>query len=226
MEFFEDLRKECLDALRLPLSNSETEFLQRRWLANRSTNPSLASKYEEELLQKRRLLFKKRECAISSAHSHICNWISQSLGVSAKVAEKIVGVIWKYGESNEESLDFLSEIAAALSDEQGKAAESDLISRSDLFRKLCLVKSPDGKYLRIPDADVDGFPNTIAVKDVRKAIVDAPTIYLHMASEANVDPVDNSLLEEIKPVFFNCSECDNKWFCKIEPEQCGWCLDE
>ena len=29
-----------------------------------------------------------------------------------------------------------------------------------------------------------------------------------------------------KTVLFKCGECNNRWFCEIEPEQCDWCLDQ
>ena len=59
---------------------------------------------------------------------------------------------------------------------------SDLISRSELLKRFCIIK--DGH--RIPERDCDNFEVTVSVKDIKTIIKEQPTAY-------NVDKVVEEL---------------------------------
>lgn len=49
----------------------------------------------------------------------------------------------------------------------------DLISRKELLKKLCTTK--DGR--RIPETDIDNFPITITLRDIKEIVRHEPTAY-------------------------------------------------
>lgn len=81
---------------------------------------------------------------------------------------------------------------------------NDLISRKALINALFVR---NGK--KCPDTDVDNFPITINVKDVKEAIRNAPTAY-------DVDKVVRQINEEI----IETPEYKNKFCESVEVEHC------
>lgn len=70
--------------------------------------------------------------------------------------------------------EFLQECkATAEKYEKGKHMKDDLISRKSLYKKLCL----DINGNRIPDHDVDNFPVTLFLKNVKQAFYREPAAY-------------------------------------------------
>lgn len=71
---------------------------------------------------------------------------------------------------------------------------NDLISRKELLKQFTIT--PEGR--KIPEYDVDSFPVTVDISDVKDAIRKAPTV---------VDP--EKLIEDMKTMIanFDCSMC-------------------
>lgn len=71
---------------------------------------------------------------------------------------------------------------------------NDLISRKELLKQFTVT--PDGR--KIPEYDVDSFPVTVDISDVKDAIRKAPTV---------VDP--EKLIEDMKTMIrdFDCYMC-------------------
>lgn len=71
---------------------------------------------------------------------------------------------------------------------------SDLISRKELLKQFTITS--DGR--KIPEYDVDSFPVTVDISNVKDAIRKAPTV---------VDP--EKLIEDMKTMIanFDCSMC-------------------
>lgn len=71
---------------------------------------------------------------------------------------------------------------------------NDLISRQELLKQFTIT--PDGR--KIPEYDVDSFPVTVDISDVKDAIRKAPTV---------VDP--EKLIEDMKTMIadFDCFMC-------------------
>lgn len=79
----------------------------------------------------------------------------------------------------------------------------DLISRKELLKQLTVTH--EGK--RIPEYDVDAFPVTVDIKDVKDAIRKAPSV---------VNP--KQLIEDMKTMIdnFDCPMCslkDSNYYC-------------
>lgn len=79
----------------------------------------------------------------------------------------------------------------------------DLISRKELLKQFTVT--PEGRT--IPEYDVDAFPVTVDIKDVKDAIRKAPTV---------VDP--EKLIEDMETMIstFDCPMCslkDSNYYC-------------
>lgn len=85
---------------------------------------------------------------------------------------------------------------------------NDLISRKELLKQFTIT--PDGR--KIPEYDVDSFPVTVNISDVKDAIRKAPTA---------VDP--EKLIEDMKTMIadFDCFMCPFYKSTVLYDDQCN-----
>lgn len=70
-------------------------------------------------------------------------------------------------------VEYAKEIIRSHMDKENEIMSNDLISRKALYEKFCI--STNGN--RLPEIDVDNFPVTISIKDVKQMIRERPTVY-------------------------------------------------